>query len=53
MYIYGGDVVVIVIVEYYLNLLIDYYLIVNWDGFIRVIDDIGFVEVNVDCDFIG
>lgn len=52
-YTYGGDAAAIATVEHYLNLPIDYYLTVNWDGFIRAIDDIGPVEVNVDRDFIG
>ncbi|MEG9296022.1 LCP family protein [Mangrovibacillus sp. Mu-81] len=50
-YAYGGKELVIETVEDYLDLPIDYYVTVNFDGFKEIIDEVGGVDVNVPFDF--
>lgn len=52
-YTYGGDAAAVATVEHFLKLPIDYYTTVNWDGFIKAIDDVGPLKVKVDRPFIG
>jgi polyisoprenyl-teichoic acid--peptidoglycan teichoic acid transferase len=48
---YGGKELVIETVEDYLDIPIDYYVTVNFDGFKKIIDEVGGIEVKVPFDF--
>ncbi|CAN7177149.1 LCP family protein [Rossellomorea sp. LjRoot5] len=48
---YGGKELVIDTVENFLNIPIDYYVTVNFNGFKNIIDEVGGVTVDVPFDF--
>jgi polyisoprenyl-teichoic acid--peptidoglycan teichoic acid transferase len=50
-YAYGGKKATIETVEQFLNIPIDYYVKINFKGFINIIDELGGVTVNVPFDF--
>jgi len=50
-YAYGGKELTIKTVEEFLNIPIDYYVTVNFEGFKNIIDILGGIEVNVPFDF--
>ncbi|MGG1630933.1 LCP family protein [Rossellomorea sp. NRS-1567] len=50
-YAYGGKELVIDTVEDFLDIPIDYYATVNFDGFKNIIDEVGGVTVDVPFDF--
>lgn len=52
-YTYGGYAAAVATVEHFLKLPIDYYVTLNWDGFIQAINDIGPLSVRVDRAFVG
>lgn len=48
---YGGKELTIKTVEEFLNIPIDYYVTVNFEGFKNIVDILGGIEVNVPFDF--
>ncbi|WP_226036330.1 LCP family protein [Aquibacillus saliphilus] len=50
-YVFGGPAMTINTVEKFLNIPIDYYTTVNFEGFKNVVDIIGGINVNVPFDF--
>jgi len=50
-YAHGGKELTIKTVEEFLNIPIDYYVTVNFEGFKNIIDILGGIEVNVPFDF--
>ncbi|MBA2877234.1 LCP family protein required for cell wall assembly [Anoxybacillus kamchatkensis] len=50
-YAFGGKEATIKTVEHLLNIPIDYYVTVNFEGFVNIIDKLGGVEVEVPFDF--
>lgn len=52
-YTYGGNAASVATVEHFLHIPINYYATFNWDGFTKIIDDVGPLPVNINKGFIG
>ena len=49
-YAYGGVELTKATVEDFLKIPVHYYVVADWQGFIRVVDSLGGVDINVDAD---
>ena len=47
---YGGVDLTIATIEDFLKIPVHYYVVANWKGFIRIVDALGGVDLNVDAD---